>query len=287
MDTQPRRTYTPRQTSVPLEVCLTRQPQRSMPYRAPSTPATKTHSTSLTVWGVSWGLMLTTALGGMGTGAGVMALLVPWRVAPEQPAPNNALEPAPQTPQITARPEVLLAPADNRPLIKQILNRGGRTDPFQSLTARSITPIVAPIEQPIAPVQSVSRLSVEATVGRRILPPPELLPELLPPDITALSTVIEAVPPALPSAPIPSLQAVLPAQEKPVLQDLPETEVLHLTGVAISGETRIAMIQAQSQGPSLSVALGETIDGWQVLEIGFTQVTLIRGAQKQILTVGK
>lgn len=223
-----------------------------------------------------------------------MALLVPWRVPPEQPAPDDdALKAAPQTPQIPARPEVLLAPADNRPLIKQILNRGGRTDPFQSLTARSITPIALPVEQPIAPVQveqpiapvqSVSRLSVAATVGRRILPPPELLPELLPPDTTALSTVIEAVPPVLP-APMPSLQAALPAQD--ILQDLPEMAVLRLTGVAISGENQIAMIQSRSQGPSLSVALGETIDGWQVSEIGFTQVTLIRGAQKQILTVGK
>jgi hypothetical protein len=193
------RTYTRRQTSQPLEECLTRQQGAPIEPKLPIRPTRL--SSSL---GLRWGVIALAAFTGMGSGVGVMALFMPRKLM--APAPGIAIEP--KTVVIPAHPEALIPLADNRTLVASVLQEGGKQDPFSAppqavATVLPSTPTTAlpPAPLPAAPVlQPVVVLSGQPTT--RILPPPAAIAAMLPRQQTIQN---------------------LPAQQK--VQDLPAPQV--------------------------------------------------------------
>lgn len=176
MNSDPRPTYTRRQPSISMEQSVVRQPVRDvvLPARPPRSP--------LGSQGVRWSLMLSAAVGGMGTGAGMMALLMP-ATHSRQPTPAVANRPGATIP---ARPEALIAPADNRALVAAILRDGGRVDPFEPslrdpfMAASQVLPPLPPA--PLPPQTAVrKRIPVIKPVAARtqVLPPPALVPNMI------------------------------------------------------------------------------------------------------------
>ncbi|UFP92708.1 hypothetical protein [Gloeobacter morelensis] len=326
MDVRSPGTYSRRQRHVPMEACLTRQaapaacPDHRQPYR-PNLPGRR----PATIWGLRLSVLLATAAGGMGTGAGVMALLLP----ATESQPVEQAEALPAIEPIAPRPEVLIPTTDPATIVAAVLSRGGRSDPFAPPPA--VLPVAdAPAPDPFAIPAAVPMASATARADAttRVLPPPALMRRLLPP--AALATRIAAFDPRpalteLPPAPVaPSIEpappaapsvsaetpvaiggpaiAAAPAAGEPNLSALrvepavppgslvaaaadPMTP-LQLMGTALSGERRIALIRSGDPASTLAVSEGDTVAGWFVQTIAEDQVVVVQNDRQQILKVG-
>ncbi len=332
MNAHPRRTYTRRQPTVPLEACLTRQALPAAPTDIPV--ATRREPVKprrpVVIWGVRGSLLLAAAVGGMGTGAGVMALLMP---TPRPASPVVSAKIMPTVQAITPRPEVLIAPADTRPIVAAVLRKGGRPDPFTPL----VTPLLASVQpsdqSPVIQAQAPVLGDLPAppsfvaanrsTAATRILPPPAVMRQILPPmqslpvGTLPVPVPLEAPPAVVPGSTLPAAEVTespitvptqpfvmtpvseMPAPVAPIPATIPtpppaiaalaavsEGNAFTLIGTAIAGDNRIALIRTGTGTAPLAVSMGDTVAGWRIQSIDENHVVLTQGSGQQTLKVG-
>lgn len=82
--------------------------------------------------------------------------------------------------------------------------------------------------------------------------------------------------------PPPRLQTIGPARLQPA-PALPPKPLFQLSGVIMGTARRLVILKRDADHRAFSVALGGTLDGWMVSEIGERDVTLRRGAAVTIL----
>jgi hypothetical protein len=298
---------------VPLEECLTRK------QGAPIQPKLPIRSARPASLGLRWGVIALSALTGMGSGVGVMALFMPKKLI--APAPVIATEP--RTVVIPAHPEALIPVADNRILIATVLSQGGKQDPF-AVPPQAVATVLPPASTtvtalPPAPLPTPP-ITVQGQPTTRILPPPTAIAAMLPSQRTIQDLPapqpIQAIPesqstnvqrtPSLLDTPAPQAGISLsvstnkvptlvdtPALNVASLPELPQPVVqaaeslgMQLMGVATSGDNRIALIRTSPETTPFSASVGDVISGWKVKTIDENQVLLVQGDQQQILKIG-
>ncbi|WP_187293903.1 hypothetical protein [Gloeobacter kilaueensis] len=276
--------------------------QQPLAVRSRSPIPARAKRRSLTFWGLPLGAVALTAAGGMGTGAGVMALLLP----PVPPQPTVAIKGQPAAaPALAERTPVLLPTADPRPIVAEVLAAGGRSDPFvatdapQAVALPALAPAVPPEGSELAslvrPSQAMALLpAVPTGAAPHILPPPALVSRLLPLSTTAEApgplaalppapaAIVVAPPAAVDSAVSPSLVAIA-APEAAQAGDLSSWQ---LVGTALSGSNRIALLHTGGSESTVSVSEGQTVAGWLVKAIDEERIVLVQNDQQHILKIG-
>lgn len=302
----PDQQYTRRQGSVPLAESLTRRQVTivHLPKQGNSELPTLRLKQRSSLPVVRWGILALTAFTGIGTGAGVMALLMPKKPT----APETTIAREPKTVVIPPHPEALIPVADNRTLIAAVLREGGKQDPFSAPPQVSPAPqIKAEAMSLPAPLPSVPVRPPIVTEGQpttRILPPPAAIASMFPNqqvilDLPAPQMVKSPETPVVlnvPTAPQTVASPSVVINRTPVDPSLnvaavpevtqPETAGMKLMGVASAGENRIALIRTSPDATPFSASVGDVVSGWKVKTIDEGQVVIVQGDQQQVLKIG-